>query len=419
MRKKTAAEYGAMLRDAIFQNANRIFRDPEGCLKRPFVDPGAQYSKALWDWDSYWASVALCRLLKDSKSEAEKDREFRVKTLAHIKGSLLNFFDHQGKDGSLPISLLPTNADVFESRKRPGEETNMAKPVMGQFLRLIVRETKDADLARRLFGKLMKFYACYRKRYQHETGLFVWGSDVAIGVDDDPATFCRPEFSSANIYLNCLMAVDLTASAEVAGTLGRTADAARLKAQARDLTQAIQTYCWDERDGFFYSVDVQCRHHLPLGKIHKNLKPFWKTLPLKVMVWTGFLPLWAKLATPAQARRMVREHLFNEKQFLSKYGIRSLSADERMYEPTTGRGNPSNWLGPIWIIVQYIIWQGLKNYGYDREAGDLARRTIHLLGQDIAQNGCLHEYYSPETGKGIIGKGFWNWNNLVLFMLEE
>ncbi len=95
----------------------------------------------------------------------------------------------------------------------------MGKPIFGQFLRLIIREMKDLELAERLFGKLLKFYECYRKRYQHATGLFVWGSDVAIGVDDDPATFCRPDFSSANIYLNCLMAADLSAAAEVAGKL--------------------------------------------------------------------------------------------------------------------------------------------------------------------------------------------------------
>jgi len=417
MSKNSLQTYGKILRQAIYENAHKIFADPQGVLREPFIDPGAQYSKNLWDWDSYWASVAICGLLKVPASDAKKDKAFFERVFRHMKGSQINFFNHQAKDGSMVISMTPDNPDVFSSTKRPGEETNMAKPMFGQFLKLIVRETKDLDLAGRLFPKLLKFYACYRKRYQHETGLFVWGSDVAIGVDDDPATFCRPDFSSANIYLNSLMAVDLASAANVATKIGRSKEAAQLKQQAKSLIKAIQTYCWDERDGFFYSVDVQCRHHLPLGMIHVSLKPDWKVLPLKVMSWSSFLPLWAKIATPKQARRMVQDHLLNEKRFLSKFGIRSLSADERMYDPTTARGNPSNWLGPIWIITQYMVWQGLVNYGLKKQADDLADRTIRLLGNDMVKNGALHEYYSPETGKGLIGKGFWNWNNLVLFML--
>jgi putative isomerase len=98
MKKDTMVTYGTLLRKGIFENTHQIFREPEGQLREPFLDPGAQYSKNLWDWDSYWASVALCGLLKDAKSEAGKDSEFRAKVLHHIKGSLTNFFDHQGKD---------------------------------------------------------------------------------------------------------------------------------------------------------------------------------------------------------------------------------------------------------------------------------------------------------------------------------
>jgi hypothetical protein len=39
----------------------------------------------------------------------------------------------------------------------------------------------------------------------------VWGDDVAIGDDNDPTTFGRPFFSSANLLLNCLFYQDLLA----------------------------------------------------------------------------------------------------------------------------------------------------------------------------------------------------------------
>ena len=47
-------------------------------------------------------------------------------------------------------------------------------------------------------------------------------------------------------------------------------------------------------------------------------------------------------------------------------------------------GNPSNWLGPVWIIVNYLVWQGLTHYGFENEARDLADKTIKLLASDLA-----------------------------------
>ena len=61
-------------------------------------------------------------------------------------------------------------------------------------------------------------------------------------------------------------------------------------------------------------------------------------------------------------------------------------------------------------------WEGIVNYGFKREAEELAHNTKKLLADDYAKNGKIHEYYSPETGKGISGPGFMNWNLLVCLM---
>ena len=42
---------------------------------------------------------------------------------------------------------------------------------------------------------------------------------------------------------------------------------------------------------------------------------------------------------------------------------------------------------------------------------------VRLFGEDLAANGALHEYYDGDTGKGIINKGFQNWNYLALNMI--
>ena len=64
-----------------------------------------------------------------------------------------------------------------------------------------------------------------------------------------------------------------------------------------------------------------------------------------------------------------------------------------------------------------MVFRGLVDYGFDKEARELAEKTISLYGQDLQKEGALHEYYDPDSGTPIINKGFQNWNYLVLNMI--
>ena len=81
-------------------------------------------------------------------------------------------------------------------------------------------------------------------------------------------------------------------------------------------------------------------------------------------------------------------------------------------------GNPSCWLGPVWGISNYMVFEGLVRYGYVEEAKELCKKTIELFGKDILVNGEMHEYYDPETGEGVNNPGFQNWNLLVVNMIS-
>jgi putative isomerase len=142
----------------------------------------------------------------------------------------------------------------------------------------------------------------------------------------------------------------------------------------------------------------------------------WKCLPLRIQMFTGFLPLWCGIATPLQAKQLLKNNYLTDDRFCAKWGVRSLSSYEPMYTIKFS-SNPSDWLGPIWIIVNYFVWKSLRNYGLEKEARSLADKTISLLASDLATHGSLNEYYHPDTGTPLSHNGFVDWNMLVLEMI--
>ncbi len=388
-----------------------ILRPAKGYLNHPYLVPGGLYADELWDWDSFWLAKGLFAL-----SDA-LDQETRESVLRHAMGSWKNFMENQAPHGAVPIMVKSDNPDFFGCTKK-GLEKNQAKPIFGQFAHDIAKASGDYSWIEPFFDSLLSFYACWRRQYGTPCGLLVWGSDVAIGVDSDPTTYGRPEFSSANLMLNCLYYQDLLAAAEIAEALHRDADGALLKEEAHLLRSAIQSECWDEEDGFFYTVDIQCNDHRDyyLAGLNKGMDFAWKSLPLKVKMFTGFLPMWCGIATEHQAETLVMRHLRNETEFQAPWGVPSLAKKERMYAPGTDSANPSNWLGPIWIVANYMIYEGLQRYGYKADAHSLADKVTSLLEIDLSNTGTLHECYHPETGEPNFNEGFLSWNVLTVLM---
>lgn len=294
---------------------------------------------------------------------------------------------------------------------------NMHKPFLCQQIALIGGFTGDVTWAEGYLDQLDRYFACYDRYYYHErSGLYVWADDIMIGMDNDPATFGRPKFSTANIYLNSFMVSELKAMAHLCRKAGRTDRAESYLSKAEALIEAIMAECWDKRDQFFYSVDVDIQTR-KFDWFHQGLGVFWKTLPIKIRVWSGFIPLYAGFATEEQAASLAN-HYRDAQTFNSPYGICTLAQDEKMFN-LTATINPSNWLGPIWIVANYVVFRGLMNYGYRQEAEELCHKTVRLLGEDLERTGTLHEYYHPFTGEPIMNGGFLNWNMLALNMIDE
>ncbi len=397
-------------------NAPLLLRAPDGILKHPCIAqsvPGKTYSTQLWDWDTLWTSQGLFRV-----AALEHDEPLKQKLCEHVSGSLLNFLEHASSDGQIPIMMTADDPDAFQVLGKSAISRNQAKPVFGQLGLLACDQRGDASWLAPHFDSILRFYDSWTRHNSSSIGLLVWGDDVAIGDDNDPTTFGRPFFSSANLLLNCLFYQDLLASAELARRLGRSADHERLSSQAKELAERIQKFCWDPRDSYYYTVDVQCvdRRAELIPSVPRGMDMSWKCLPMRIQMFTGFLPLWCGIAPPEIANKLVSANYLADDRLCAQWGVRSLSSHETMYS-LDASSDPSNWLGPIWIIVNYFVWKALQRYGYQKEADALADKTILLLSKDLEANGSLNEYYHPDTGAALSYKGYITWNLLVLEML--
>lgn len=391
------------------KNYPKMFRQPGGALKYPFITPGAsQYSDQLWDWDSWLTDVALHQIAHLTRQPTDKLEKYG-------RGCVQNFLNYADIDGWLPI-CIDRQFSITKDKPQHINDHSMHKPVLAQHTAFLVKETGKVEWLRESFYYLQEFtnnYLNYRR--DRITGLCYWVNDESIGVDNDPATFFRRDRSSASILLNCFMVKELEALSFIANKLSLKDTAAEYHQDQVNLINAIQKYCWDPLDGLFYSCDLDLRPLNRHATIHFGQPRTWDCVLQRFHSWSSLLPMWAGIATRKQAAQMVKA-LRDPRQFNAPYGVFTLSPLEKMYN-TKATGNPSNWLGPIWGLSNYFCFAGLVRYGYQDDAKKIAKKTIHMFANDIRKSGDLHENYDPHSGLPLLNKGFQNWNLLVTSMI--
>jgi hypothetical protein len=246
---------------------------------------------------------------------------------------------------------------------------------------------------------------------------------------------------------------------------------------------------WDEQDGFFYDI-----LRYPNGEFHK----------FRVRSLVGLIPMFAievlrdeelkqhpefltnvdwfirnrpelvgnacyrtesahvlSIVDQHQFGRIL-ERLWNPDEFLSEFGIRSLSkyhrerpfsfgASQVRYEPAEEsiklKGGNSNWRGPIWFPTTYLIIESLMKFGEAlgsdgatprRMAEEIAGRLIGIFkrdGQgrrpvfggaekfqtDPHWRDCLlfYEHFHGDNGAGLGASHQTGWTSLVANLIDE
>ncbi len=199
----------------------------------------------------------------------------------------------------------------------------------------------------------------------------------------------------APICLNSLLykyEIDL---AHLATLLGRPAEAARWNTEADARRAAVNRYLWNAQSGFFFDWNARTRTQSTYPSL------------------AGFYPLWAGLATPAQAKA-VQAYLptFERGGGLANSGV----------ESGTQWDMPYGWAPTNWLAVE-----GLERYGFHEDARRVAREFSATVLENFRRDGTVREKYNVVSGSAnvavaagykanVIGFG---WTNGVYLRMRD
>jgi len=331
------------------------------------------YGTVLYDWDAYFDCIALSYFGMERYAE----------------NGLRYFLAAQQPNGFIPRRVL---VEPSPSPCRNLEAEEHCKPFLCQMALILARLRGDALwLTPEVFQRLRRYLDHWLTAWDTDgNGLCEWASAPHSGADTQFARIgtWRARYCEG-VDLNCYLYRELLAAAELAEALDHEHDASDFRKQAERMERAIQKLLWGERDGFFYDRDIRT------GK------------SIRVKSASGFLPLWAGIATNEQARVLVERHLTSPDEFWTACPIPSLARSEpgytQFYEPPPGSDpvyalepGHANWCGGMWPHWNYFIAHGLADYGYHAEAAHIAERFHAAVEADPG----FYEWYDAETGQG-------------------
>ena len=168
----------------------------------------------------------------------------------------------------------------------------------------------------------------------------------------------------------------------MARTLGKQKESSEWFKRANHTANRLNERMWDDSTGFYYSVN------------RDDHGWYFMTRDLRRQEIIGFLSLWAEAAPEERAEQLVMK-LTDTTKFWRRYGIPTLAADDPWYSPNVDYC--CKWNGPVWLLWDYMVYDGLKNYGYDSLAHELAGKMVDCVVTQLKKNHNFWESYSPDN----------------------
>jgi len=251
-----------------------------------------------------------------------------------------------------------------------------------------------------------------RTREKDGDGFLVWGGHAVLESVRDEFCVIWELFGHAagspkrvkGLDLSTMMVMEMRSLAKMAAALGKADEARDWNRRADQLAELVRRRMWDPQDGFFY--------HLARDTGTFQTK---EGVSLKRKEIIGFLPLWAGIATKEQAARLVK-HLTNPESFWRRFGVPTLAADDPYYDPYVTRC--CQWNGAVWLLWNYMVFRGLLDYGYRKEAEELAQRVLDGVIFQLKANHRFWESYSPDYTQLNSPKNY-IWDTIIARMMID
>lgn len=376
-------------------------------LPYPYVVPGGRFNE-MYGWDSYFIQVGLIR-----DGEIELAQNMTDNFLYEIEnyGKVLNANRTYYLSRSQPPFLTQMVLNVY--RQKPDKNwLRRAAPLVEKYYELWVSEphlTKSTDLARYYdfgagaapeviaderdaagkthYDRVLEFYAQnkitdydvnqYYDRTKNELKPLFYKGDRSMRESGfDPSNrfgqFNVDVINYNPVCLNSLLYQMEKEMAEISLILGDRQKAQKWQTKAAQRRQNINRLLWDTRDGLYYDYNY----------VSKNVRryPFVTT----------FYPLWTGIATRAQAARIVK----NLPLFEQPGGLQ-----------TSTNKSGSQWDAPFgWSPMQLIAIEGLRKYGYHKEADRLTVNFLTVVFKEFLQNKTIVEKYDVQRRESEVSK---------------
>ncbi len=196
----------------------------------------------------------------------------------------------------------------------------------------------------------------------------------------------RPAVAVEDLTFNSTLIAANSALERIANIIGRSLPE-DLRHKAKQTRSALEEL-WDEPSGQYFSRDF----------ITKKL--------IRVSSIAALMPLISGAISTERAAQLGKQ-LLDPKQFWTRFPVPSVPLNSRYFNERR------YWQGPTWLNMNWLIIEGLKNYGQTKLADRLVASTLEMVSR-----AGMREYFSPLTGEGYGASNF-SWTAaLVLDLLN-
>lgn len=183
-----------------------------------------------------------------------------------------------------------------------------------------------------------------------------------------------PRFDNAQIMdaidFSSFYANDSRCLSKLFDILGDKINAEYWQNQYVETLAKINELLWSEEDGLYFDRQFD-------GKLNK------------AATVSSFLPLFARVATPEQAKKL-HTKITDPTRFWTEFPLPSIAIDDPTY-------SGDMWRGGVWINYNFMIAKGLREYGYVETADELLNKTLSSLSDWYKKTGGLSEFYDTHN----------------------